>query len=453
MVDQSISRTHERFAVVLLAIITLFLFADQNLMAPNLTQIANDFGFDAVQRDVMLGGNISFVFWVFGGLVTLGIGYLTDRISRKVLFVIVILVGEIPCLLTGFAQTYNQLFWLRALTGIGIGGALPLVYSLLGDYFSPKMRTAATAYMALAMGLGIAVGQLLAGFIGPVYGWRLPFILVAVPNFLLALIFWFTMREPVRGITEDGLRELIEGGRIYSAKINWSEYKKLFRIKTNLLVFLQGIPGTVPWGVFFIFLNDYLSQNKGYSIETATLIVTIIGGAAIFGGFLGGLMGHKVYNLDPKYLPALCGVTTLLGIIPTAILINIPDQTGVADPNMMLALVSGLFTGFTISITGPNVKAMLLNVNTPETRGSIFSLFNLTDDLGKGFGPVIISLLIVSLGRTWAFNVANLFWVFCGIVLLWLIWVFPKDEQQLQNVLKDRADQLRATAEPIQSNA
>ncbi|HCW74968.1 MAG TPA: MFS transporter [Candidatus Marinimicrobia bacterium] len=446
MSENTISRGQERFAIALLAIITLFLFADQNLMAPNLTQIANDFGFDAVERDVKLGGNISFVFWVFGGLITLGIGYLTDRISRKVLFVIVILVGEIPCLLTGFAQTYNQLFWLRALTGIGIGGALPLVYSLLGDYFSPKMRTAATAYMALSMGIGIALGQLLAGFIGPSHGWRLPFILVAVPNFVLAVIFWFTMREPVRGKSEDGLKDLIESGQIYTARIKWSDYKNLFRIKTNLLVFLQGIPGTVPWGVFFIFLNDYLSQDKGYSIETATLIVMIIGGAAIFGGFLGGLMGHKLYNINPKYLPALCGITTLLGIIPTAILVNIPSQIGVANPNMMLASVAGLFTGFTISITGPNVKAMLLNVNTPETRGSIFSLFNLTDDLGKGFGPVIISLLIVSLGRTWAFNVANLFWVFCGIVLIWLIWVFPKDEQRLNELMANRASELKNKA-------
>ncbi|MCF7797918.1 MAG: MFS transporter [Lentisphaeria bacterium] len=444
MAGHSNSPGRERFAVALLAIITLFLFADQNLMAPNLTQIADDFGFDAVERDVMLGGNISFVFWVFGGLVTLGIGYLTDRISRKALFIAVILVGEIPCLLTGFAQTYSQLFWLRALTGIGIGGALPLVYSLLGDYFSPKLRTAASAYMALAMGLGIAVGQLLAGFIGPEYGWRLPFILVALPNFLLALVFWFTMQEPSRGQAEEGLKDLLQSGQIYTARINWSEYKQLFRIKTNLLIFLQGIPGTVPWGVFFIFLNDYLSQDKGYTIETATLIVTIIGGAAIFGGFLGGLMGHKLYNLNPKYLPALCGITTLLGIIPTAILINIPDQSGVANPNLMLPLVSGLFTGFTISITGPNVKAMLLNVNLPETRGSIFSLFNLTDDLGKGFGPVIISILIVSLGRTWAFNVANLFWLFCGVTLLWLIWIFPRDERRLNSVVMERAASLQS---------
>ncbi|HPL16198.1 MAG TPA: MFS transporter, partial [Spirochaetota bacterium] len=115
----------ELYAVVLLAFMNLFLFADQNLMAPNLTQIARDLGLNDVQRDVMLGGDISAVFWILGSVITLGIGYLTDLVSRKKLFLIVIVIGEIPCLMTGFVQNYDQLFWMRALTGIGIGGALP----------------------------------------------------------------------------------------------------------------------------------------------------------------------------------------------------------------------------------------------------------------------------------------------------------------------------------------
>lgn len=37
------------------------------------------------------------------------------------------------------------------------------------------------------------------------------------------------------------------------------------------------------------------------------------------------------------------------------------------------------------------------NVTSPETRGSAFSLFNLTDDLGKGGGPVVIAALVLVL--------------------------------------------------------
>ncbi len=429
----------ELYAVILLAVMNLFLFADQNLMAPNLTQIARDLGLNDVQRDVMLGGNISAVFWILGSIITLAIGYFTDLVSRKKLFIAVIIVGEIPCLLTGFVQTYDQLFWMRALTGIGIGGALPLTYSMIGDYFSHGNRAMATAWIGLAEGLGIAAGQLLAGFIGPAFGWRLPFIIVAIPNFALCLLFVLTVREPGRGRTEDGLKDLIEKGVAYTGRIDWKKYRELFKIRTNLLVFLQGVPGTVPWGVFFIYLNDFYSQDKGYTIEVATLIVMVIGGAAILGSFAGGILGNRLFNIKAKYLPLLCGSSTLLGIIPMAFLLNYPSQIGVAEPGVAGPLALGFVTGFTVSVTSPNVKAMLLNVNAPETRGSIFSLFNLTDNLGKGFGPVIISFFIVHFGRLYAFNIANLFWVICGLVLLAMAWTFPRDEAALNAAMKERA--------------
>ena len=79
-----------------LFILSFFLFADQNLMGPNLTQIASDFGFNEIERDSKLGGEISLVFWLIGGVVTLFFGYLTDIVSRKKLLILAILFGEIP---------------------------------------------------------------------------------------------------------------------------------------------------------------------------------------------------------------------------------------------------------------------------------------------------------------------------------------------------------------------
>ncbi len=128
MNDQSVAifGKKELWAVILLSIISFFLFADQNLMAPNLTQIGNEFGFTPTERDSRLGGDISLMFWMLGGLITIAIGYLTDLIKRKTLFIWTIIIGELPCLLTGFVRTYEQFFWMRALTGIAIGGALPI---------------------------------------------------------------------------------------------------------------------------------------------------------------------------------------------------------------------------------------------------------------------------------------------------------------------------------------
>ena len=57
--------TSDYLSLTLLFILSFFLFADQNLMAPNLSQIADDFGFNDFEKDIKLGGEISLVFCDF----------------------------------------------------------------------------------------------------------------------------------------------------------------------------------------------------------------------------------------------------------------------------------------------------------------------------------------------------------------------------------------------------
>ena len=96
---------HNRLiTTILIGFISFFMFADQNLMGPNLTLIATDFGI-LEHKDQYLGGVIPLFFWMFGGIITLMIGYYTDIKSRKNLFSSIIFLGEIPCLLSGLANT------------------------------------------------------------------------------------------------------------------------------------------------------------------------------------------------------------------------------------------------------------------------------------------------------------------------------------------------------------
>ena len=75
----------------------------------------------------------------------------------------------------------------------------------------------------------------------------------------------------------------------------------------------------------------------------------------------------------------------------------------------MLVIYAAL-TGLLIAMTAPNMKAILMNVNSPHSRGTVFSLYNFADDLGRGFGPFIIgNFLIYHFGQNMAFNIANIF--------------------------------------------
>ena len=56
--------------------------------------------------------------------------------------------------------------------------------------------------MGLACGAGATIGQLLAGFIGPQYGWRLPFLLISLPAMLCVLVVFMTTTEPLRKSVE-----------------------------------------------------------------------------------------------------------------------------------------------------------------------------------------------------------------------------------------------------------
>ena len=404
-------------ATIQLAIISFFMFADQNLLGPNLTLIAEDF--DIVEmKDQYLGGLIPLVFWLLGGTVALIVGYFTDTTSRKNLFVLIVLIGEIPCLLSGFAETYTEFFIMRILTGIGIGGIIPLTYSMLGDYYSSHERIKVVTLIGLASGLGIAIGQLTSGMLGDSFGWRLPFILFALPNFIFATIFFITVKEPVRGMMDKNAERF----QISSFR----NFVSLFTIRTNLLVFLQGIFGTIPWGVFSVFMIDYFVIDKGYSKPSATLVLTLVGGMALLSSVIGGYVGNRLYRRDPKLLPLFCGFSTILGVIPTAFLINVPIRT---EHNEIMLVVYAIFTGLLIAMTPPNMKAILMNVNNPFTRGTVFSLYNFADDLGRGFGPFIIgNILIYYFGRNVAFNIANIFWFICGCFILMMVRTFPQED-------------------------
>ena len=408
---------NRRLATTLqISIISFFMFADQNLMGPNLTLIAQDF--DIIKnKDQYLGGLIPLAFWILGGSISLIIGYFTDLISRKNLFVLVIFIGEIPCLLSGFSNSYSEFFIMRALTGIGIGGIIPLTYSILGDLYSENERIKIITLIGLASGMGIAIGQLVSGIIGDIFDWRLPFIIFSVPNFFFAIIFFLTIEEPVRGKMDTG-----------SKKFNISHFKdfiSIFKIKTNILVFLQGIFGTIPWGVFSIFMIDYFVIDKDYLKPTATMVITLVGGMALISSLIGGFIGNKLYKKNPKYVPLFCSISTMLGVIPTAFLINTPVRT---NQNEILLIIYAICTGLLIAMTPPNMKAILMNVNSPFSRGTVFSLYNFADDIGRGFGPFIIgNILIYTFGRNIAFNIANIFWLICGFLILLMTWTFPND--------------------------
>ncbi|MDF3820386.1 MFS transporter [Leptospira sp. 96542] len=412
---------------VILAL-TFFLFGDQNLIAPNMKNIAASLGImNQTDVDWKFGAEIPTLFFILGALVSLSMGYLSQAFSRKRLLIAAVLLGEIPCFLSGFATSYNEFLVLRTLCGFGLGGIFPLIYSLIGDYFSSHSRAIATGYVSLMIGLGVGVGQLLGGILGgadPINGWRDSFIYMSAPSFLFAFIYLVFCEEPKRGGAEE-----VDAANTLSHKITFKDFKLLFENKTNIGVFLQGIPGCIPWGVFFVFLADYYENTYLFSKEAAAGMITFAAIGIFIGSFFGGVLGQILYNIKKQYQPLLCIVSILFGILPAVYLLYAFNIIH----NMGLFIGLNVITGILISITGPNVGAVLINVNPPKSRSAIFSLYNLTDNLGKGLGPAMSAIILgLTTDRALALSLSILFWIPCALAWFLILFNYEKDEEEMK---------------------
>ena len=92
---------------------------------------------------------------------------------------------------------------------------------------------------------------------------------------------------------------------------------RLFRRPSNVLLFLQGIPGCMPWGVIGVFLNDYfISDRNAPSKFGAFVVVAVYGIGSVFGQIAGGILGKKLYHMKHEYLCYLLGTVQILSSGP-----------------------------------------------------------------------------------------------------------------------------------------
>jgi predicted MFS family arabinose efflux permease len=297
------------------------------------------------------------------------------------------------------------------------------------------------AWMTTVMGLGQILGQVVSGYVGPSAGWRLPFIIVSVPTLAVLAVFFLVVREPARGAAEQGVDSLVAQGYLYPKSIRIRDYLRLFKVRTNLFLFIQGILGTIPWGAIPLFIVKFLSDNKGLSIEAATTAFLLFGAGNVAGTILGGLAGGPLLKRKPAFLPQFCALTTFVGAgITLYMFIGLPGGS------LLWTLILGFLAAFFASMTGPNMRTMLLDTNVPENRGAIFSIFNLTDSVGTGIGKYVAGLLSASFGLAAAMSTSAAFWVPCGVFLLVAAIVFGGDIRELRRKMAEVAREMKAGA-------
>jgi MFS family permease len=444
-----VGKVRKTASLILLILIAIFFMADQNLLPPNYRLIMKEFHITESQM-----GLVSSIFVATSALITILWGFLSDIATRKKLLLIGVYLGEIPCFLTAFVQNYWQLLIMRLFTGIGIGSIIPIGYTIIADMFEEAKRGRGYAYIDTAFGFGTLFGMILAGIIP---NWRTPFIYVSVPNWILAPIFYVVAEEPKRGSGESVLRKIYEKGIEYTYKLSWSAIVKSFKTLTNILIFTQGIIGTIPWGVLVYWLVSFLMVTRGMDKETATMILLVFGIATVLGTLFGGFLGDYADKKKLGGRAILTGLAIFLGMIIVIYIILYPIPSKPSLTDWIFIIIYSFLLLQLISYADPNVRAIISHVNLPEDRGTVFGVFNILDNVGKAIGPFLGGVLIEYLkyigysepqAYLWTMIIATLFWIPCSLIWIAIYKTYIRDRTSIQRILEERAKELEKQLKP-----
>lgn len=149
---------------------------------------------------------------VFGaGLFGLMIGALAsgptaDRFGRKSVVLTSTLIFGVFALATVWAQSINELYLLRFLTGLGVGGLMPNAIALTAEYAPRRIRNTVTAIMFLGFALGAGGGGFVGAALIPSFGWQALFVIGGALPLILLPIAFFALPESIRFLVSRGNR-------------------------------------------------------------------------------------------------------------------------------------------------------------------------------------------------------------------------------------------------------
>lgn len=180
-----------RIRVIGLAFLTALLDGlDLQIIAYTAPAIARDLALTEASLGVIFSGG-------FAGLAagSMFLAPLGDRLGRRTVVILsLLLFGTCVCL-TPLVQNAEQLFVLRALTGLGLGGVMPNVIAISMEFSPARLRASMVSFTYFGFIIGAAAGGLVAAALIPQVGWRGLLYIVGTMPLMLAIIQYFFLPE------------------------------------------------------------------------------------------------------------------------------------------------------------------------------------------------------------------------------------------------------------------
>ncbi len=304
------------------------------------------------------------------------LGHIADRLGRRNIMVLGQIWSAAVCLLVGMAMGFNQLLVLLIILGVGNGMHFIPGAALISDVFPPQLRSKALSISFSSQAISMLLAPVLAVPLAEVYGWRMPFLVIGTVEILVALAFWYVVKEPRR-----------EPATVARAKRGIITYENT---KLSVIAHLTGYSMAI-----LNFIPAFLGRRFGIDLYQAGLVSTAAS-LSLIASSLSGFSGFAIAGLKARNTIMITG---LLAFAVTASMALASDVVTV----LVLLLLHGVMR----SIMVPAILNYAVTITRPETRASEMGFINTLWVMGGVIGPSLIGLLTDMRGFDLAFLVLS----------------------------------------------
>ncbi len=383
--------------VALLWIVALLNYMDRQMLATMRPSMEADI--PELVSGENFGRLMAIFLWIYALMSPIS-GIIADKLNRKWLIIGSLFVWSAVTYAMGYATTYNQVYWLRALMGVSEALYIPAGLSLIADYHQQKTRS-------LAIGIhmtGLYVGSALGGFgatIAAKYSWHSTFHHFGIIGIVYSFILVFLLSEKkvsevIKTNKKTGEQTLFKGLALLFTNISFWVILFYFAIIS--------LPGwaTKNW------LPTLFSDNLGISMDQAGPLATItISFSSLLGVIFGGILSDKWVqkNIKGRVYTSAIGLSLT---IPALMLIGFGDSLfHVVGAVLCFGIGYGMFDA--------NNMPIICQFVSSKYRATAYGVLNMT---GVGCGALVTSLL----GKSADTGTLGLgFALMAGVVLVALI--------------------------------
>lgn len=393
--NKTTSKIYPWVVVALLWGVALLNYMDRQMLSTMKESMQLDIS--ELQTAENFGRLMAVFLWIYG-LMSPFAGAIADRVNRKWLIVISLFVWSAVTYGMGYANTFTEIYWLRALMGVSEALYIPAGLSLIADWHSDKTRS-------LAVGIhmtGLYTGQAIGGFgatVAASYTWHTAFHWFGLIGIAYALLLVLCLREnPNHNVVKPN----VETNKVEKESI-LKGFSALFStVAFWIILFYFAAPSLPGWAIKN-WLPTLFSENLNLPMAEAGPMSTITIALSSFCGVVaGGILSDRWVQRNIRgriYISAIgLGLT-----IPALFLLGFGHNTiGVISAGMLFGIGFGIFDA--------NNMPILCQFVSPKYRATAYGIMNMTgvfagamvtnvlgkwsDDGNLGLGFALLSVVV-----------------------------------------------------------